>query len=110
MLQPCGEVLVEVEEDNKKEKDDAAGTSVLRMHMDWAKWCLSITLPSLLYSAASTCSAVQCSAVQCSAVQCSAVQCTELELIWNVLLVPRWSRSWHRQAITWEGLTGGEGE
>ena len=29
-------------------------TSVLRIHMDWAKWCRSITLPSLLYRAAST--------------------------------------------------------
>ena len=28
--------------------------SVLRMHMAWAKWCRSITLPSLLYKHAST--------------------------------------------------------
>ena len=29
-------------------------TSVLRMHIDWAKWCRSMTLPSLLYRAART--------------------------------------------------------
>ena len=40
---------------NKKTEQKSNGlTSVLRIHMDWAKWCRSITLPSLLYRAAST--------------------------------------------------------
>lgn len=51
--------------------------SVLRMHMAWAKWWRSMTLPSEEYRAAKT----------------------ELEVTWKLLLVPRWSRSWQRQAM-----------
>ena len=38
----------------KKNDSSKCFTSVLRMHIDWAKWCRSITLPSLLYRAANT--------------------------------------------------------
>ena len=83
-------------------------TSVLRIHIDWAKWCRSITLPSLLYRAARTelediLREKEFKIIANFFALFHTCQWVDNVNTWKVLFVPLWSRSWQRQAITWEG-------